>query len=72
MKKRNEGEKVRYLVLVPLVLSAVSPLRKARPDGLRRDFANLIMLVHCCGVAKFGKYTALGFQLKTYNPESAK
>lgn len=55
-----------YLVLIPLVVSAVSPLRKAKVEGARCTFANLIMVSHCSGAANPGKYRARGFQLKTY------
>ena len=57
----------RYLVLIPWVLSAVSPGLKATVDGLSRGSANFIMLSHCSAVAKFGKYRALGLQLNTYS-----
>lgn len=55
-----------YLVLIPLVFSAVSPFRKAKLEGARCTFAILIMLSHCSAAAKPGKYSARGFQLKTY------
>lgn len=55
-----------YLVLIPFVLSAVSPLRKAKVDGASCAFAILTMLSHCSTVAKWGKYSARGFQLKIY------
>lgn len=58
-----------YLVLVPLVLSAVSPLRSAKLEGARRAFAILIMVSQCSGAAKPGKYSARGFQLKTCTGE---
>ena len=38
-----------------LVLSAVSPLRKANFDGASFDFAILIMLSHTSAVVKFEK-----------------
>lgn len=44
-----------YLVLIPLVFSAVSPLRKANDDGLRPTFAAATMVSHCSAVAKLGK-----------------
>lgn len=53
-EKGNESE-MACLVLVPLVLSVVSPFRKAKVDGFNLDFAILMMLSHCSGVAKFGK-----------------
>ena len=55
-----------YLVLIPLVFSAVSPSRKAKDDGARCAFAILTMPWHCSIVAKLGKYSARGFQLKIY------
>lgn len=55
-----------YLVLIPFMLSSVSPGRKAKVDGRRRGSAISITLWHCSGVAKLGKYTARGLQLKTY------
>lgn len=61
--KHTEGT---YLVLIPFVLSSVSPGRKAKVDGRRRGSAIFITLWHCSGVAKLGKYTARGLQLKTY------
>lgn len=45
----------RYLVLVPLVLSAVSPFRKANVDGRSLDLAISITLSHCSAVANLGK-----------------
>jgi hypothetical protein len=48
------------------VLSSVSPGRKAKVDGRRRGSAIFITPWHCSGVAKLGKYTARGLQLKTY------
>lgn len=59
-----------YLVLIPLVVSSVSPVRRAKDDGSIFSFAILIMLWHCSIDAKLGKYNARGNQLKTY-PKNA-
>lgn len=61
-----EHQSIVYLVLTPLVFSAVSPLRRAKDDGFSSAFAILIMPWHCSVVAKLGKYNARGNQLKTY------
>lgn len=55
-----------YLVRISFVFSSVSPSRKAKVDGLRLGLAIPIMLSHCSAVAKLGKYSARGYQLKTY------
>lgn len=54
-RTQNLNTQRKYLVLIPLVLSAVSPFRKAKDDGLSFDFAVWIMFSHCSGVAKLGK-----------------
>lgn len=63
-KWQHESRK-KNLVLVPWVLSAVSPCRRAKAEGFRLTFALSIIAWHCSAVAKFGKYKALGFQLST-------
>lgn len=58
-------EVYKNLVLIPFVLSTVSPFRKARLDGLSLDLAIPIILWHCSADAKLRKYKIRGLQLKT-------
>lgn len=66
ISRDREHQSIVYLVLIPWVFSAVSPLRRAKDEGFRSAFAILIMPWHCSIVAKLGKYNARGNQLKTY------
>lgn len=56
----------RNLVLIPSVPPSVSPGRKATVDGLSLGSAMSMTPWHCSGVAKLGKYSARGLQLKIY------
>jgi hypothetical protein len=54
-----------YLVRIPLVVSSVSPFLRAKVEGRSLVLASFIIASHFSGDAKFGKYKARGFQLKT-------
>lgn len=62
--------KFNYLVLMALESPIASPFLGTTSDGLSLGFAILMRLSHCSGVAKLGKYSARGFQLKICVPRS--